>query len=55
MSKQNQKPKSQEPEKEPEVSGDTSVWEKPNGSTIEINNRQGNIDYAKSLGWKLVK
>lgn len=29
-----------------------SIWVKPNGKEIEINDTQDTIDYAKSLGWK---
>ena len=39
----------------PKVEGPTSVWVKPNGKEIEINNRKENLAFAESLGWKRAK
>ena len=32
-----------------------SIWIKPNGTKIEVNDNQATIDYVVSLHWKPVK
>ena len=32
-----------------------SIWIKPNGTKIEVNDNQATIDYVVSLNWKPVK
>ena len=32
-----------------------TLWKKPNGTELEVNDRPETIEYAESLGWKRVE